>query len=114
MRHLLHNINKDTDLIRDSEGFDCKSRCTKRFLVKHLKVAGYSASVCKSKWVSAGRVPGGAISIPILFHSTLRRLLQFHSAVVHWRNCGVRVLLLLLMMFEGYVSIFRLQQIDMG
>lgn len=112
VRLLLLTINEDTDLICDPEGSDCKGGCTKRFLVKHLKVAGYSASVCKSKWVSAGRVPGGAKSIPILFHLSMHRLLQFQSAAIHCRSCGLRVMMM--MMCEGYASIFRLRLIDLG
>lgn len=53
----LLSIKEDTDLI--CEGPDCKGACVKRFVVKHLKVAGFDAVVCSSKWLSSGRVPGG-------------------------------------------------------
>lgn len=56
---LLLSINADSNLVCKPEGSDCKGGCVKRFIVKHLKVAGYDAAVCKSKWLSSGRVPGG-------------------------------------------------------
>lgn len=61
---LLLSINADSNLVCKPEGSDCKGGCVKRFIVKHLKVAGYDAAVCKSKWLSSGRVPGGIISHP--------------------------------------------------
>lgn len=54
----LLSIKEDTDLV--CEGSDCKGACVKRFVVKHLKVAGFDALVCSSKWLSSGRVPGGS------------------------------------------------------
>lgn len=56
---LLLSIKEDSDLICGAEGSDCKGGCVKRFVVNHLKVTGYDAGVCKSKWLSSGRVPGG-------------------------------------------------------
>lgn len=47
------------DLVCESEGSDCKGGCVKRFVVNHLNVTGYDAAVCKCKWLSSGRVPGG-------------------------------------------------------
>jgi hypothetical protein len=61
VRFLLLNVNENTHQICGPEGSDCKGGCTKRFVVKRLKVAGYSASVCKTKWPTSGRVPGGTI-----------------------------------------------------
>jgi uncharacterized protein (TIGR01615 family) len=57
VQRLLLTANESGDLICDDDG--CKGACIKWFVVKHLKMASYAASVCKSKWVSAGRVPGG-------------------------------------------------------
>lgn len=45
----------------------------KRFVVNHLKVTGYDAGVCKSKWLSSGRVPGGTV---------------FHILIVKWDSKG--------------------------
>lgn len=59
VQRLLLTVNEDTDLICDANGANCKGTCIKRFIVKHLRTAAYSASVCKSKWQSSGRVPGG-------------------------------------------------------
>lgn len=61
VRFLLLNVNENTHQICGPEGSDCKGGCTKRFVVKRLKAAGYSASVCKTKWPTSGRVPGGTI-----------------------------------------------------
>lgn len=58
----LLSIKEDSDLVCEPEGSDCKGGCVKRFVVSHLKVTGYDAAVCKSKWLSSGRVPGGKIS----------------------------------------------------
>lgn len=55
----LLSINDDSDLVCDPEGVNCKGGCVKRFVVNHLKVTGYDAAVCKCKWLSSGRVPGG-------------------------------------------------------
>ena len=56
----LQSIKEDSDLVCcEPEGVDCKGVCVKRFVVKHLKVAGYDAAVCMSKWLSSGGVPGG-------------------------------------------------------
>ncbi|KAG0582023.1 hypothetical protein KC19_3G027300 [Ceratodon purpureus] len=59
VQRLLLTANENTDLICDNNGTDCKGTCIKRFVVKHLKIASYNASVCKSTWVSSGYVPGG-------------------------------------------------------
>ncbi|XP_002974803.2 uncharacterized protein LOC9636730 [Selaginella moellendorffii] len=40
-------------------GIDCNGRCLRSFLVKRLRKAGYDAGICKSRWQSVGRVPGG-------------------------------------------------------
>lgn len=61
VRFLLLNVNENTHQICGPEGSDCKGGCTKRFVVKRLKAAGYNASVCKTKWPTSGRVPGGTI-----------------------------------------------------
>jgi len=60
----LLSIKEDSDLVCEPEGADCKGACVKRFVVKHLKVAGYDAAVCMSKWLSSGRVPGGIFFLP--------------------------------------------------
>lgn len=60
VRVLLLTNNETTDLMCDAGDSECKGGCTKRFLVKHLKVAGYSASICQSKWLTTAGVPGGA------------------------------------------------------
>ncbi|KAG0599792.1 hypothetical protein M758_12G179300 [Ceratodon purpureus] len=59
VQRLLLTANENTDLICDNDGTDCKGTCIKRFVVKHLKIASYNASVCKSTWVNSGSVPGG-------------------------------------------------------
>lgn len=57
VQRVLLSANEGVDLMCDE--VRCKGACIKWFVVKHLKVASYGASVCKSKWASAGRVPGG-------------------------------------------------------
>lgn len=37
----------------------CHSSCIRQLLVKHLRLMGYDAAVCLSKWQGVGKVPGG-------------------------------------------------------
>lgn len=59
VKRLLLTLYEDTNLICNSNSTNCKKTCMKRFIVRHLKASGYSASVCKSQWPSSGHVPGG-------------------------------------------------------
>jgi len=46
----------------------CNGSCIRQFLVKHLRISGYDAAVCSSKWQSFDKVPGGMlISFPPFF-----------------------------------------------
>ncbi|XP_057867736.2 uncharacterized protein LOC131074996 isoform X1 [Cryptomeria japonica] len=40
-------------------GSGCNGTCIRRLLIKHLKIAGYNAALCKVKWHSIDKVPGG-------------------------------------------------------
>ncbi|KAH9304760.1 hypothetical protein KI387_009164 [Taxus chinensis] len=51
-------------------GSGCNATCIRRLLVKHLKLAGYNAALCKVKWQSIGKLPGGTYEyIDILLQS---------------------------------------------
>lgn len=50
---------KEIDLVCLKPGTDCKGGCIRRLLVKHLRLSGYDAAVCSSKWSNSGKVPGG-------------------------------------------------------
>lgn len=50
---------KERDLSCLNAGADCRGGCIRRLLVKYLKLSGYDAAVCSSKWQSSGKVPGG-------------------------------------------------------
>lgn len=50
---------KEIDLVCLKPGIDCKGGCIRRLLVKHLRLSGYDAAVCSSKWSNSGKVPGG-------------------------------------------------------
>nr|GMD57589.1 Signal transduction histidine-protein kinase [Ipomoea batatas]GME16508.1 Signal transduction histidine-protein kinase [Ipomoea batatas] len=54
---LLISIN-DTDLHAVKSG-PCKASCIKYSLVKLLRLLGYDAGVCSSKWQGNGKVPAG-------------------------------------------------------
>ncbi|XP_024402749.1 uncharacterized protein [Physcomitrium patens] len=56
---LLILVNDVMDAICEPGVSDCKGSCVNRFVVKHLRVAGYDAAECKSKWHCSGRIPGG-------------------------------------------------------
>ncbi|XP_024364541.1 uncharacterized protein [Physcomitrium patens] len=59
VQRLLMMANEDTDLLCDPNSTNYKTDRTKRFIARQLMSSGYSASVCKSKWVNSGHVPGG-------------------------------------------------------
>ncbi|MQL83465.1 hypothetical protein Taro_015966 [Colocasia esculenta] len=48
----------ETDLHVDKSG-SCNASCIRRSLVKLLRISGYDAAVCVSKWQGSGKVPGG-------------------------------------------------------
>ncbi|KAM0948286.1 hypothetical protein DsansV1_C07g0076691 [Dioscorea sansibarensis] len=54
---LLLSMN-ETDLHYAKEG-QCNASCIRQFLVKLLRLSGYDAAVCISKWQGSGKVPGG-------------------------------------------------------
>ncbi|XP_058205741.1 uncharacterized protein LOC131319498 [Rhododendron vialii] len=54
---LLQSI-KDTDLHLVMSG-PCNASCIRFSLVKLLRISGYDAAVCSSKWQGGGKVPGG-------------------------------------------------------
>ncbi|KAH7673936.1 hypothetical protein IHE45_08G039100 [Dioscorea alata] len=37
----------------------CNASCIRQFLVKLLRLSGYEAAICTSKWQGSGKVPGG-------------------------------------------------------
>lgn len=48
----------ETDLHLDTDG-SCNASCIRRSLVKLLRISGYDAAVCVSKWQASEKVPGG-------------------------------------------------------
>lgn len=54
---LLVSINeKNLHVVHDGQ---CNGSCIRYSLVKHLRLSGYDAAVCSSKWQGYGKVPGG-------------------------------------------------------
>lgn len=50
---------KEMDLeFRNSSGM-CNASCIRFSLVKALRLSGYDAAVCASRWQGCGKVPGG-------------------------------------------------------
>eukprot|EP00249_Psilotum_nudum_P013109 c24155_g1_i1 orf=37-1188(-) len=49
----------ELDLFCPNDSIDCGGSCIRRLAVKRLRMSGYDASVCKSKWLNTGKVPGG-------------------------------------------------------
>lgn len=68
---LLRSIN-DTDLHLVMSG-PCNASCIRFSLVKLLRISGYDAAVCSSKWQGGGKVPGGT---PEFNQSTFLYFLQ--------------------------------------
>eukprot|EP00250_Pteridium_aquilinum_P008032 c17611_g1_i2 orf=1243-1920(-) len=54
---------KDIDLFCLKAGTECKGACVRHMLVKHLRLLGYDAAICSSKWSNSGKVPGGKHSL---------------------------------------------------
>lgn len=52
-------LYEDINLICNSNSINCKKICMKWFIVRYLKVFGYSVLVCKFQWLSFGYVFGG-------------------------------------------------------
>lgn len=55
VRSVVLALNVDMDLLGSTGGNLCKEECTKHRLVHKLRVKGYDAAVCKSKWDSSSR-----------------------------------------------------------
>ncbi|KAJ0551349.1 hypothetical protein HanHA300_Chr07g0256131 [Helianthus annuus] len=41
----------------------CNSSCIRFYLVKLLRLSGYDAAVCTSRWQGTGKVPGGNLKL---------------------------------------------------
>lgn len=46
----------DPYLVKEQQ---CNASCTRQLPVKLLKLSGYDAAVCSSRWQSVDKVPGG-------------------------------------------------------
>lgn len=68
---LMLSIN-EIDLHLGKSG-PCNASCIRFLLVKLLRLSGYDAAVCASRWQGSGKVPGGMLT------SDLLMLNQFHS-----------------------------------
>lgn len=59
---------KETDLYLVKSG-QCNASCIRFSLVKLLRLAGYDAAVCSSRWQGAGKLPGGDHEYIDVIHS---------------------------------------------
>lgn len=55
---LLFSINENDFHTVKGDG-QCSGSCIRQLLVKHLRMSGYDAAVCSSKWQGFDKVPGG-------------------------------------------------------
>ncbi|MCO5573536.1 hypothetical protein L7F22_027307 [Adiantum nelumboides] len=63
---------KDKDLACFTCGPNCRGRCIRCLLVKHLQLLNYDAAVCSSKWSTSGRIVGGEYEyIDVIFEKGL-------------------------------------------
>ncbi|RRT32620.1 hypothetical protein B296_00050739, partial [Ensete ventricosum] len=63
---LLFSINEvDLYLVKEEQ---CNASCIRRSLVKLLKLSGYDAAICSSRWQGFDKVPGGTSNCAFLFH----------------------------------------------
>lgn len=58
--HSLIRSMNETDLQSMNSG-PCYASCIRFYLVKLMKLSGYDAGVCASKWQGSGKVPGGML-----------------------------------------------------
>lgn len=56
---LLLHVEAETPLPRVCSGENCDGVCIRQLLVKQLKLEGYNAAFCNTKWQSCGRIPAG-------------------------------------------------------
>lgn len=54
---------KETDLHSVKSG-SCSGSCLRFSLVKLLRLSGYDAAVCATRWQGSGKVPGGMPNSP--------------------------------------------------
>ncbi|OIW07377.1 hypothetical protein TanjilG_10212 [Lupinus angustifolius] len=57
--HSLIRSMNETDLQSKLNSGPCYASCIRFYLVKLMKLSGYDAGVCASKWQGSGKVPGG-------------------------------------------------------
>ncbi|XP_020275971.1 uncharacterized protein LOC109850365, partial [Asparagus officinalis] len=58
VRSILLSINENHLHVFKGDG-QCSCSCIRHFLVKHLRISGYDAAVCLSRWQGFDKVPGG-------------------------------------------------------
>ncbi|KAF7822293.1 plant-specific domain TIGR01615 family protein [Senna tora] len=58
---LVHSLilSMNESNIRSTNSRPCYASCIRFYLVKLLRLSGYDAGVCASKWQASGKVPGG-------------------------------------------------------
>ncbi|RVX13733.1 hypothetical protein CK203_010237 [Vitis vinifera] len=69
----------------------CNTSCIRFCLVKRLRLSGYDAAVCSSRWQGCGKVPGARAvesydrilsSLPVIYVGSLTKLKQFLQVMV--------------------------------
>ena len=65
--HSLTLSMNEKDLNMNKSG-SCNASCIRFVLVKLLRLYGYDAAVCTTRWQGAGKVPGGIPSKPYSFY----------------------------------------------
>lgn len=58
VRSILLSMNENDLHVVKADG-QCSASCIRQLLVKYLRIAGYDAAVCSSKWQGFDKVPGG-------------------------------------------------------
>lgn len=87
---LIHSIN-ETDLHLVNSG-PCNASCIRFCLVKLLRLSGYDAAVCSSRWPGSGKVPGGD---------------HEYIDVVNYNKCGRSERLIIDLDFRSHFEIAR-------
>ncbi|KAM7265766.1 hypothetical protein ACFE04_003449 [Oxalis oulophora] len=112
---LMLSIN-DSDLHSVKSG-PCNASCIRYSLVKHLRLSGYDAAVCASKWQGSGKVPGGDheyIDVVISNNRNADRLIididfRSHFEIARAVDSYDRILNILPVVYVG--SLTRLKQL---
>lgn len=91
--HSLIRSMNETNLQVMNSG-PCYASCIRFYLVKLMRLSGYDAGVCASKWQGSGKVPGGMPQCSLLYSVVHSIVPQSHAHVFAYAFISAHVCLL--------------------